>query len=171
MKKNKNDIRGNIEFKEVQQMPGGILWIMTGIMFLVVIGLAVGAAAGDKKSKNDILLALAVVLPIHAIIIYIMNIVRFETIVTGEEIYYRWRPFFRKFSVISRGEIATVKVRNSPFLQYGYKRIPGWGTVHNLSRGKGLQFVLKSGKKYFIGSQKINGFQRAVEKLAGISMR
>lgn len=158
------DIKGNIEFKESQQLRGWI-WLLAISPLLASIGVAIFVQTQIQKDESA-LMGLLVVIPINAVILYLIYAAKFEIIVTDWAIYYRWLPFRKKFSMISRFDIAEARVKKRPFGQLGYKRgVWGYGRVHTAGSSHGLQFTLKSGRKIFIGSGKIKGFERAVEKL------
>jgi hypothetical protein len=165
------EIRGNIEFKEEQRFHQPWFWILILSPVLVSIIVTVAMSVNTFEHNNEGLLSLAIVVPVNLLMLYLFFITRFEIVVTDEAVYYKWPPFNRKFRCIARADIFEVRVRKSPLLQLGYKRVIGYGRVHNLGAAKGLQFVLRSGRKIFISSEKINSFQQAVEKLAPVSLK
>lgn len=167
----KKEISGNIEFKEEQRFRQPWFWILLISPVLVSIGITVAVGTNSFAKSNDGLIALAIVIPVNLLMLYLFFITKFEIVVTDEAVYYKWLPFNRKYRAIIQSDIEEVYLRKSPVLQIGYKRVIGYGWVHNLGAAKGLQFVLKSGKKIFISCEKINGFQRAVEKLAPVSLK
>ena len=167
----KKELSGNIEFKEEQRFRQPWFWILLISPVLVSIGITVAVGTNSFAKSNDGLIALAIVIPVNLLMLYLFFITKFEIVVTDEAVYYKWPPFNRKYRAIIQSDIEEVYLRKSPVLQIGYKRVIGYGWVHNLGAAKGLQFVLKSGKKIFISCEKINGFQRAVEKLAPVSLK
>jgi len=168
----KKEINGNIEFKEEQRFRQPWFWILILSPILASVGITIAVSAGSfGKDDNEGLLALAIVIPVNLLMLYLFFITRFELVVTDEAVYYKWPPFNRKYKLIAKSDIEEVYVRKSPVLQLGYKRVIGYGWVHNLGAAKGLQFVFKSGRKIFISCEKINGFQRAVEKLVPVSLK
>lgn len=167
----KKELSGNIEFKEEQRFRQPWFWILLISPVLVSIGITVAVGTNSFAKSNDGLIALAIVIPVNLLMLYLFFITKFEIAVTDEAVYYKWLPFNRKYRAIIQSDIGEVYLRKSPVLQVGYKRVIGYGWVHNLGAAKGLQFVLKSGKKIFISCEKINGFQRAVEKLAPVSLK
>ena len=167
----KKEISGNIEFKEEQRFRQPWLWVLILMPVLISIGVTAGVSIYSLGKGSEGLLALAVVIPVNLLMLYLFFITKFEIVVTDEAVYYKWLPFNRKYRAIIQSDIGEVYLRKSPVLQVGYKRVIGYGWVHNLGAAKGLQFVLKSGKKIFISCEKINGFQRAVEKLAPVSLK
>lgn len=167
----KKEISGNIEFKEEQQFRQPWLWFLIVLPILASIGVTIGVSTDSFGKSNDGLIALAIVIPVNLLMLYLFFITKFEIAVTDEAVYYNWPPFNRKYRLIAKPDIAEVRLRKSPLLQLGYKRVIGYGRVHNLGAPKGLHFTLKSGKKIFISAEKINGFQNAVEKLAPVSLK
>jgi len=168
----KKGIKGNIEFKEEQRFRRPLLWLFAMFPLLITIGFIIAVGANTLGEGYDGLIGLVFVIPVNLIVIYFAIITKFEMMVTDEGVYYRWRPFNRQYNMISKPEISEVRLRKSPFLKFGYnKRVIGYGRVHNMGAARGLQFILKSGRKIFISSEKINGFQRAVEKLAPVSLK
>lgn len=167
----KREISGNIEFKEEQRFRQPWFWVLLISPVLVSIGVTIAVSTNSFGKSNEGLIALAIVIPVNLLMLYLFFITKFEIVVTDEAVYYKWPPFNRKYRCIAKPDIFEVRLRKSPLLQLGYKRVIGYGRVHNLGAPKGLQFVLRSGRKIFISSEKINGFQRAVEKLAPVSLK
>lgn len=162
----KKAIKGNIEFKETQQFRQPWLWLLMLSPLLFSIGFTLYFATGDSADKRAELVVFVVSVLIHGILISLLFKAKFEIIVTDWAVYYQWRPFMKKYRVISQFDIEDMYVRKSPFLKLGYKRVSlRYGRIHNLGSPKGLQFILKSGRKIFIGSRKISGFERAAAKL------
>ena len=165
-------IQGHIDFKENQQFRQAWFWILMISPLLSVIGILIFFASSKDANKVESLVALPIVGALQLVVMYVIYILRFEILVTDVAVYYRWWPFIRKYSRITPAEIEKVNVKKRPFLQIGHKRMVwGYGRVHNLGAPKGLHFILKSGRRIYIGSRKIQGFQRAVEKLIPVSTK
>lgn len=170
--KNKNKIEGVITFKETQQFRQKWFWMLLIFPILLTIGLIILISPETGEDGQAELVISVVVIPVNLIILYCFYITKFETAVTEVGVYYRWYPFIKKYSTISKFDIAEIRIKKSPFLQVGSKTMVwGYGRVHNPGSAKGLHFILKSGKRIFIGSQKIGGFKQAVEKLIPVSTK
>ena len=154
----------HILFREEQQFRQNWLWIILIASSITTVVILFVTLSAEKKPINEMLLSGSLVLLVTLINLAAFYFAQFETIVTTQGINYRWWPFFKKFSTIKWNDINEAAVRKYPYLKIGYHQRKGFGKVHNVEGGKGIQFVLKNGKKIFIGSQKIPGFQYSIEK-------
>ena len=167
MSSGKRKISGTVLFRETQQFRVQWLWWLIILCVVSSIGLIVGLAFTEQETRADSWIALAFVVPLEAGMLYLFYIVKLETVVSDEGVFYKWGPFFSQYNFIAVTDIAQVTLRKGPSLSYGFHLIPGYGTVHNTGPGKGIQFVLKNDKKIFIGTQKLNNFQSAIESIIG----
>ncbi|MDX1953951.1 MAG: hypothetical protein SFU20_00360 [Chitinophagaceae bacterium] len=157
-------IKGNIVFKETQRFSQTWFWLLLISPIVMSIGITILALSTDDKKEAWFVVPFVLIL--NLCILYGFYITRLELIVTDWAVYYRWRPFSRKYRQVSRYDIKEARIRKSPFLQIGSKRMVfGYGHVQHTGTKEGVQFVLHSGKKIFIGSEKVKGFYRAVEAL------
>ena len=154
----------HILFSEMQRFRQGWLWVLLIKSSIVSIVLFAVTMIEEKKPLQEILLFGSIIFFITLINIAAFYFVRFETQVTTHGINYRWWPFFQKFSTINWNDINQAAVRNYPYSKIGHHQRKGFGNVHNVEGGKGIQLTLKNGKKIFIGSQKILAFQHSIEK-------
>ena len=100
-----------------------------------------------------------------SILLAFLTVIRLETEITSEGIYYRFFPL-KKRTLISKEDIAECYFRvYKPFWEYG-----GWGIrfglkgrAYNIRGNKGIQLVLKDGKKILIGTSDENEVKKALE--------
>jgi hypothetical protein len=163
------DTNGKILFEEAQLFKVKWLWILMVLCILSSMGVIVGIALVEKSRESW--LALAFVVPFEALILYLFYIVKLETVITTEGIYYRWRPFQRKGWFIPKQDIETAEMRNGPVLNYGFNWVPGYGRVHNTGPGEGIQLRLKSGRKIFLGTQTPASLQTALGKIMTVMQK
>jgi len=161
-------IKGNILFKEEQQFRGWFWWIVILVVTGSIITMVL-ATLREKEKVGEAWLAVAIAILIELVLLSLMYVVRQETIITTEGVFYRWLPIQRSYWFVSRAEIEKAALRKGPALGYGLRRMPGYGTVHKTGPGKGFQFVLKSGKKIFLGTDKEQPFQQAIDKLMSVT--
>ncbi|MGC4036477.1 MAG: hypothetical protein QM764_10980 [Chitinophagaceae bacterium] len=163
-------INGTIFFEEIQRFRVKWLWILliVVISFSVFLPIVISAATGENW--KEAVLSLLITLPIESIVIYVFYVVKLETVVNREGIYYRWQPFFRRYNFIARADIETVIADNGPVLSYGFHYVLGYGWVYNTGPGKGIRFNLIGGKKIFIGTKNIIAFQAAVDRMINDKM-
>jgi hypothetical protein len=141
-------------------------WIKLSIFIPFVIvfwGLITGKTQGDNGTS---MLIASVVLGFVAVLFYFANL---ETRIDTEGITIRFFPFQRVYYYVRWNEIQSASVRNyKPIREYG-----GWGLRYSFTHGKaynvagsvGLQLVLKSGKKFLIGTQKEEELRMFLVKL------
>ena len=156
---------GNILFEEKQKFPNWLTILIAGIILLTIaIALVVGYSRPAEERK-EMWIGLAVAVPIEILVILLFQNMQLEKIVTTNALYYRWRPWQRKFIVLEKESIKNFEVRNSPPLNYGIHWFPGYGWVHNASAGEGLQLYLVNGKRIFFSSSDITFFKKALENI------
>jgi hypothetical protein len=146
------EIKGKILFEESQRFRVLWLWVLIISSVLLSIGITLTLGITDKEQSTEAFLVLPFVIVLESAIIYLFRITRLETAITTEGIHYRWKPFQRKGWFIPLYEIDKAEIKDGPSLNYGYNWVPGYGKVHNMGPGKGLQLVLRNGKKIFLGT-------------------
>lgn len=154
---------GKVLFEEVQKYPRWVSWVVRISMFMAILGLTLGLIT--EKEKTDLVVSLVIVIPIAVFSLYMMSNMRLEKVVTSNGLYYRWKPWQKKFRVIAKEDIGSVRSRRFPYLSYGFGWFPGYGRYHNVSRGEGLQIYLKNGRKFFLGTSDKESFERALQNL------
>jgi hypothetical protein len=130
-------------------------WIKLSIFIPFVI-VFWGVITGKTQAENgSSMLVAAVVLGFISVLFYFANL---ETKIDTDGITIRFFPFQRVYYYVRWEEIESANVRTyKPIREYG-----GWGLRYSFTHGKaynvagtvGLQLVLKSGKKFLIGTQK-----------------
>jgi len=161
----KKEISGPVLFSETQAFRVKWLWVLLISCMLIAIFLPLMIAWINKQGLKEAVLSLLITVPIETVVLYLFYVVKLETIVRKDGVYYRWRPFFTKYNFIAGSDIETEIVDDGPILSYGFHFILGYGWVHNTGPGKGIRFNLIGGKRIFIGSHDINSFQSAVDKM------
>jgi hypothetical protein len=164
-------VKGNILFKEDQRFRVMWLWWVIVVCMLSSVGVTFGTALTDKTQTKKAWIALLIMVPFEALLAYGMYVTRLQTVVSTEGIYYRWWPFQRSYHFIAAADIEKAELRNSPVMSYGYNWVPGYGRAHTTGPGKGVQFVLRSGKKIFIGTARQTAFQQAIGKMVNVPNR
>ena len=161
--------RNDLIFREVQRFS---LWFR--LPFALCIPLLVWIAVCPEKMvgvEPDSLAStwfvwVVVFLIVVSIVISIIFIItKLETEVRPEGLYVRFFPIhtqYRKFTADSLSEYYVCKYR--PVLEYG-----GWGIrysskgkAYNMSGNKGVQLILKSGKRLLIGSKRPQELAEAI---------
>jgi len=145
-------------FREVQ---GFGLWLKLCLVSSAIVALVVIGFCVDFEQEENF--SLSVILPIIAV--FVMSIVfaglfwkiRLETEVRNDGLYVRFFPLHIRFKKFTREDVEQYCARTyRPLLEYG-----GWGIrfgksgrAFNMSGKRGVQLVLKGGKRLLIGSQK-----------------
>lgn len=161
----KREISGAVLFTEVQYFRVKWLWIFLIVVVSVSVFLPLLLSLVTKQGLKESLLSLLITVPIEGLMLYLFYVVRLETFVSSDGLYYRWLPFFHKYNFIARNEIETAITDNGPILSYGFHFVLGYGWVHNTGPGKGIRFNLAMGKRIFIGTKDIDSFASAVDKM------
>jgi len=154
---------GKVLFEEVQKYPRWVSWVVRISMLVTVLGLLLGLIT--EREKTDLVISLVIVVPIAVFTLYLTSNMRLEKVVTSNGLYFRWKPWQKKFRVIAQEDIGSFDVRKFPYLSYGFGWFPGYGCYHNVSRGEGLQIYLRNGRKFFFGTREKELFERALQNL------
>jgi len=154
-----------IRFREVQQFRQSWIWVL--LIFSAATSILLPSIllfAGRNNDKGGGW-AITVIVLIQAINLTLFYIVRLETVVTNKNIYYRWWPFFRKYSCIPVNEIAGVRFEKWSRSSWGYAKTKQFGKSHTVSGDKGVALEMKDGRKYYIGSQEALTLQTTCEQV------
>lgn len=150
-------------FEERQSFRQLWLWLLIGpiLLFSMIISWLL------KKEADPLLpVILSNIVILFVIILFI--ILRLETRIVDEGIFYRFFPLQRKFRSIKMAEIEKLEViKYNPIRDFG-----GWGIryglkgrAYNVSGNMGLMIYRKDGKRILIGTRKPDGLREVIEKL------
>ena len=154
-----------IIFEEVQSFRDTWIWtllLVSSIMPLIIV-LAVGLS--DPGMRKDLWWIMLLVGGIEALNLWIFGVVKFETYITEDGVYYRWSPFFRKYSYLPASSIKESNYRKWTAMKWGFTIKPGWGRCHTVNGKDGFQFQLADGRKFYIGTQQQQAFQHALQRI------
>lgn len=122
------------------------------------------------KSTEELVVGTAIVL----LVTLLIAVIRLETEIKEDGVYYRFFPFQLKMKRIAWDRISKAFVRQyKPLVEYG-----GWGMrigifgsgqAFNVSGNKGLQLIYDNGKKFLIGTQKPEALQIALLQIGRLS--
>jgi hypothetical protein len=142
-------------------------WWMKLIIAVPIIIFIVGIALGKTQSEQGTPMLIASVVVIFIAVLFYFT--KLETRLDETGITIRFFPFQRVYYYVKWEELESVQVRKyNPIMEYG-----GWGLRYSFRNGKayniagnqGLQLVLKSGKKFLIGTQKQTELTQYLAKL------
>lgn len=154
----------DVLFDEVQRFRQPWLWALLGGGFLASGGgLAWGLAAEPEMAGHALIPAVCFVLLWGAVCLFLF-LLKMDVRVDRQHLHVRFFPLLTKdipLDDISEWETRTYR----PLLEYG-----GWGIRYSLSKGwaynvsgnRGLQLVMKDGKRLLIGSQKADDLSAAI---------
>ncbi len=142
-------------------------WYIKLILIIPFITVISGIIMGDPKSSDSTHLAIS--FGILGIITALFYFTKLETKLDEDGVKVRFYPFQRAFYFVAWDELEEFSIRKyKPLLEYG-----GWGFRYSFRRGKafnvsgnmGLQLVLKSGKKFLIGTNKPEEMQAFLDQI------
>jgi len=142
------------------------LVLLFGLLF--PLGILISVYMGGEMNKMEFMLTLLAVVIIEIPIFIFFYYTKFEIIVLHEGFGYRWWPLQKKYRMIFKGEFLDIRSRNSPAHHYGIHWIRDFGWVHNVRAKRGFQIKLRSGKKIFIGSERVEEIKTVLEKVFNI---
>ena len=154
------------EFKEEQKFNQWWLWlilILMGILPLIGIykQLILGEKLGDNPMSDISLLIFSIIM---FSLVGLFLIMKLKTSIDKNGINMYFFPFIKKS--VDWQQIKNVKVVNYGFVGgWGIRLWTKYGTVYNIRGNKGLEIVLKSGKKFIIGTQKETELSTIIEKM------
>lgn len=158
-------------YTERQKFSPLLLWFINLSMVLAIV-ISILALMKDFSGRNppaarEILIAVlaGIIVPIGISILF--TLLKMETQVRSDGLYIRFFPFhihFRKFSPDDIDECHARQYR--PILEYGGWGIrcglSGNGRAYNVSGNKGVQLVLKNGRRLLVGSQRALELEKAI---------
>lgn len=153
---------GEILFRETQYFRQSWIWVLLICGSLTAL-IPVTVISISDKSGNAVWVV-ALVSGIQLINLACFYYTRLETIISTDGIYYRWQPWFRKYRFLNQEDIKKIEILKYPYLQYGYHKRRGFGTVNNISGNKGFRIILTDDKMFYIGSQKISSVINVLDK-------
>ena len=154
-----------IVFKEEQRFTQWWLWlILIGLALLPILGmyqqLYLGKAFGNRPMSDTGLGLFALLTFCFVGFFWRM---RLKTTIDQKEIRMQFFPFTKK--QVPWETIKTVKVVNYGFVGgWGIRLGTKYGTVYNIKGKMGLAITLTNGKKFLIGTQKIEELERLLKK-------
>lgn len=154
------------EFKEEQKFNQWWLWLILILMgVLPIVGiykqLILGEKLGDNPMSDFSLLIFSIIM---FSLVGLFLIMKLKTSIDKNGINMHFFPFIKKS--VDWQQIKNVKVVNYGFVGgWGIRLWTKYGTVYNIRGNKGLEIVLKSGKKFLIGTQKETELSTIIEKM------
>ena len=161
-------------FREVQTFSSWLrlLLVLSMALAVAISGFALRETITQPKTPNVfvpiLLTAVAMAIPIAVAIFFF--IIKLETEVRSDGLYVRFYPIhirYKRFTADNLQQYYTRRYR--PILEYG-----GWGIrysftkkgkAYNISGNKGVQLVLKNGRKLLIGSQRPDELVAAIDQM------
>jgi len=153
----------NPEFIETQSFNQWWLWVLLFAIFGVgayglIQQLVLEVPFGSKPMNNVGIVGFSL---FNLGMILFFRWMRLETKIDAKGIYMRFVPF--KTKVHTWEEIESISVVNYGFVGgWGIRLFTNYGTVYNMRGAEGLAIRLISGKKYLIGSQRIDQLTQVV---------
>ncbi len=156
-----------IHYKESQKVNLSWKWILF-IGFYILMFWALIQQFGEKpdiSAITSIIFSLCLLILFNIIII----IMRLETEINEREIRVKYKPFHIKPRIIRWDEVSKFYLRDfKPVREYGghgIQRRLKYGKSFTVSGNKGLQLILKDGKRILIGTQKPKELGMVIEKI------
>lgn len=159
-----HETSGTYLFGEKEKFPRWLSLFMI-LPIAIVAGLMLMLPTLDAAEKKEMLIALAIVVPLQATLVILFRKARLEKVVTSNGFYFRWLPLQQKFRVIEKDMISNVTLRKAPMHNFGSKWLPGYGRMHLASGGEGLEITMTNRKRIFFSSADPIALSNAVKEL------
>jgi hypothetical protein len=150
----------NLVFYEKQKFSSLLCWVLVCSLVVGVVIIVLVLAIQDSLDASVFVTAIlgGIVVPITIVAFFLVT--NLDTEVRSDRVRIRLFPFHIRHVEIAVENVSECYARTyKPIREYG-----GWGIRHGFRRGigraynmsgnKGVQLVLKNGKKLLIGSQK-----------------
>lgn len=173
--------RQDIRFREEQRFTQKWVWgLVVGSSLLgmsvfvwgLIQQLVLGEPWGDRPMSDAALIATSAVMAVFlAAMLWLVRSARLVTELRAEGLAARFHPFHRKDRLFALSDIASAEsVTYRPIRDYG-----GWGIrwgragrAYNVRGDRGVQLVLRNGKRWLIGSQRADDLAAALQA-AGVT--
>jgi hypothetical protein len=157
-----------IVYREEQRFTQWFIWVfLIGLCSIPVYGIIqqviLDKTIGSKPMSDT---GLFIFLLFSLGFCYFFRILKLQTTVTREHIWIRLSPLAKKkilWKDVAKAEI----VQYSPWIGYGLRLSPSYGTVYNIKGNKGLLLVLRNGKKVMVGTQR----SRELEEVSRMAVK
>lgn len=156
-----------IYFKETQRFNLSWKWML----FIAIYALMFWALIQQFAEVVDLTAIITISLSLCLIIFFniVIVIMKLETLIDENKVTYQFKPFHNKPREIKWDEISEFFIRDyKPVKEYGgygiQRRIKA-GRAFTVSGKKGLQLILKDGKKILIGTHKPKELEMLIDKL------
>jgi len=106
-------------------------------------------------------------LTVPPVLLLLYYVIRLETVINDDGIFYRWRPTQRTYNMIQWDtirEITLIDLKNAGFMWIFSKE---YNQVRYLGSGVGILIELKRGKRIVIGTRKAEELNRILIRMAG----
>lgn len=151
----------NVIFREVQRFG---LWCY--LLLVCVIGFSAVITLFAVPPEQSVIRILGIGLPILFLVLFLT--LKLETKVRSDGLYVRFFPFHIRYKKFGAADLERYYARTyKPMLEYG-----GWGIrfgkngrAYNANGNKGVQLVLKNGKRLLIGSQMPDELVEAISSI------
>jgi hypothetical protein len=151
-------------FKEVQYLRQTWAWWMVIISTIFPLALVTVILFADKETTpGQKIVVFSIVFGTNLINILVVYIVRLETVITEEAIFYRWWPFRKKYMVVPWNDVKEAAIKKYPFFNLGYHKRKGFGKVNVVKTGNGLQLALTNDQQIYLGTQRLPALEYAMD--------
>ena len=140
------------------------------ILLIAVIGMFIyaiiqqiflGRPFGDKPAPDAVLVIATVLMLALLISLYRSKL---ETKITNEGVSFKWIPFKNSYSLYKWEDIEKAEIIKYGFVGYGL-RLSRYGIIYNIGGNRGLRLVLKSGRKFVLGTQQPEEMERYLKSI------
>jgi hypothetical protein len=104
------------------------------------------------------------ILPVTLLLIF--SITRFDSIINDDGIFYRWMPYKKTFNMIDWSAVKELYIVEARTRSLGKTKTHNHGETHFLGGQYGLQIIMKSGRKIFLGTKKPEEVNRILLRVA-----
>lgn len=108
-------------------------------------------------------------LTVPPILLFLYYIIRLETVINDDGIFYRWRPIKKTYNMIQWDAIKSITLIDLKNAGLSWMFDKNYNEVSYMGSGVGILIVQKRGKKIVIGTRKAEELNRILIRMAGQS--
>lgn len=155
-------------YRETQQFKQAWIWVILSLVGLLILGIfgydiyeqiiLKKKLSNNPVSDTELVVIFLVVFFFFLFLIALFAFARLSTVIDKSGIHFRFFPFHMRYKQFAWDQVSKYElIGYHPIKDYG-----GWGIrfgkmgkAYTVSGNKGLQVHLKSGRRFLLGTQKV----------------
>jgi|GEM_PF-3894543 len=160
------EIQEKILWEERLKMRDNWIWQLVIVSSLSGIGVMTGFFISEREKWYIILIPLLLIGGMDALVVALLRSMKLDLAITRSGFYYKMWPPARSFRSIAWSEVQEIRFVKPPLPGYGKKVKWKYGTLYLMSmkKEKGLELLLRNGKKMFFTTLQPDAVRSILQK-------